>query len=263
MKDSRLVPDVVTYTTLIDAFKRVGDFERCWELFAEVRHSQLNGESVDEQLLSFMVRICSSTHEGEKALKLWAELESDGFLELAKPYNSIMFALGSTKRFAELAIEYWHKMQLKGITPDRHTYVAVLKATAKIGDTQTAYDALKDMKMHDLPMTEHVYNGLISTYAGAAGLWNVKEEHIDLYIKDSWELFRQMEENPEAKVTEQVIGSMLQLYCKALRLDELEAKVLPLYAKHKLPYSIYTYQNLSKLYLNLAEYDMVKVLYRK
>lgn len=77
-----------------------------------------------------MVRICSNTHEGEKALKLWAELESDGFIELAKPYNSIISALGSTKRFAELAIEYWHKMQLKGILPDKHTYVAVLRATA-------------------------------------------------------------------------------------------------------------------------------------
>lgn len=48
MKETGLVPDVVTYTTLIDAFKRVGNFDRCWELFGEVRHSQLNGEEVDE-----------------------------------------------------------------------------------------------------------------------------------------------------------------------------------------------------------------------
>ena len=80
-------------------------------------------------------------------------------------------------------------MQLKGILPDQHTYVAVLKACSKIGDTQTAYDALQDMKIHDFKMTEHVYNGLIRTYAGAAAVWNTKEEHIDMYIKDSWELF--------------------------------------------------------------------------
>ena len=38
-------------------------------------------------------------------------------------------------------------------------------------------------------MTEHSYNGLIRTYAGAAGQRKIKEEHIDMYIKDSWELF--------------------------------------------------------------------------
>jgi hypothetical protein len=39
-------------------------------------------------------------------------------------------------------------------------------------------------------MTEHVYNELIRTYAGACLIENVKEEHIDMYIKDSWELFQ-------------------------------------------------------------------------
>ena len=82
-----------------------------------------------------MIRIAGKTHDAEKAHKLYAGLEADGFLESAKPYNSIISALGSTKRYAELAIEYWHKMTLKGVTPDEHTYVAVLRATAKVGDT--------------------------------------------------------------------------------------------------------------------------------
>ena len=46
------------------------------------------------------------------------------------------------------------------------------------------------MKIHGLKMTEHMYNGLIRTYAGAAAVWHVKEEHIDMYIRDSHELFR-------------------------------------------------------------------------
>ena len=80
-------------------------------------------------------------------------------------------------------------MQIKGVTPDEHTYVAVFRATSKIGDIQTAYDALQDMKIHGFPMTEHVYNGLIRTYAGAAAKREVREVHIDEYIKDAWELF--------------------------------------------------------------------------
>ena len=95
-----------------------------------------------------MVRIAGKTHDAEKAYRIFASLEADGYVDSAKPYNSIISALGSTKRFAELAIEYWHKMQLKNIIPDEHTYVAVLRATSKVGDTQTAYDALQDMKIH-------------------------------------------------------------------------------------------------------------------
>ena len=80
-------------------------------------------------------------------------------------------------------------MQIKSIVPDSHTYVGVFRACAKLGDTQTAYDALQDMKIHGIAMTEHSYNGLIRTYAGAAAVRFVKEEHVDIYIKDSWELF--------------------------------------------------------------------------
>ena len=40
--------------------------------------------------------------------------------------------------------------------------------------------------MHGHKMTVYVYNGLIRTYAGAAAVRNVKEKHIDQYVKDSW-----------------------------------------------------------------------------
>ncbi len=55
-------------------------------------------------LLSYMVRLAGATHDSEKALKIFSELETDGFMENAKPYNSIISALGSTYRYAELAI---------------------------------------------------------------------------------------------------------------------------------------------------------------
>ena len=32
-----LVPDVVSYTTLIDAYKRAGNLDKCWEIFLETR----------------------------------------------------------------------------------------------------------------------------------------------------------------------------------------------------------------------------------
>lgn len=101
MLEDGLTPDVVTYTTLIDAYKRAGDINKCWEVFLECRSFRADA---DEMLLSYMVRLAGATHESEKALKIFSELETDGFMEQAKPYNSIISALGSTKRYADLAI---------------------------------------------------------------------------------------------------------------------------------------------------------------
>jgi pentatricopeptide repeat protein len=77
-----------------------------------------------------MIRISAYTHDSEKAIRLFNDLESKGFIENALPYNSMIYAMASTKRYAPQAIEYWHKMGLKNVVPDRHTHVAVLKACA-------------------------------------------------------------------------------------------------------------------------------------
>lgn len=168
MRAKGLKPDVVTYTTLIDAYKRAKNIDKCWEVFEDCRVYSDMGGGGDELLLSYMTRLCGATHDAEKALQLFAEMESDGFIETAKHYNAIISALGSSSRYADKAIEFWHKMQLNHVVPDNHTFVAVFRACAKLGDVETAFDALQDMKIHDLKMTEHTYNGLIRVYAGAA-----------------------------------------------------------------------------------------------
>jgi pentatricopeptide repeat protein len=117
-EDMGMKPDVVTYTALIDGYKRVGDYEKCWELFYECSECRLPGQDLDEVLLSYMVRLCAATHDSEKAIRLFNDLEIDGFVEHAKPYNSIMMACASTKRYAGKAIEYWHAMHAKNIPGD-------------------------------------------------------------------------------------------------------------------------------------------------
>ena len=98
---------MVTYTTLIDDNESTGKLEKCWEIYEEIKYLRPGETDADEMLLSYMVRLAAATHEAEKALKIFAELEENGFTEVAKPYNSIISALGSTYRYAEEAIRYW------------------------------------------------------------------------------------------------------------------------------------------------------------
>ena len=88
------------------------------------------GQDIDEQMMSMMIRLCSKSKDPQKAIRMFNELQLDGFVEHSKPYNSIMMACASTKVFAPRTIEYWHTMHAKAIEPDQVTYVAVLRACA-------------------------------------------------------------------------------------------------------------------------------------
>jgi len=39
-------------------------------------------------------------------------------------------------------------------------------------------------------MNEHTYNGLIRTYAGACLVEKTKEDHIEAYLEDGWQLLK-------------------------------------------------------------------------
>jgi hypothetical protein len=68
--------------------------------------------------------------------------------------------------------------------------------------------------------------------------------------------------NPELEVNNNLLNSLVLLHANALRVEDLDAYVLPLFDKFKVKYDVFTFQHLSKLYLNLRDFDMVKKLYR-
>ena len=53
------------------------------------------------------------------------------------------------------------------------------------------------------------------------------------------------------------------MYSNALKPIDLETKVLPEYTKHRIQHDVYTYQHITKMYLNMLELDKVIELYRK
>ena len=104
-------------------------------------------------------------------------------------------------------------------------------------------------------------NGLIKTYAGAAAVRGVLEKHVDMYIKDAMELYEQMQKEG-CEVNSHILNGLLELHANAYRVDELDAKILPLFEKHNIKPCIYTYQRLARLYFHLSEHEMVKSIYK-
>ena len=213
--------------------------------------------------MSYMVRLCAKTHDSEKGLRIFNDLQLDGFVEHSKPYNAVIAACAATKRYSAKAIEYWHMMHAKAIKPDDVTYTYVLKACSMLGDTVTAYDVLQEMKLNGYEPNEHIFNQLIKVYAGAVTVAGTKHEHVQMYIKDAWAIFELVEKNPKIAMNANILNQMVTLYAGALKPEELEAKVLPLFDKFSVPFNVYTFQELIKLFYNTRDLDRVYDLYNK
>ena len=251
-----LEPDSACYTTLIHAYKKTGDYSKCWEIYEDC---QFKGK-VDEFLISYMIKLAGYTKNPERALLLYEYFELEGFNHYTINFNSLLFALSSTKKYAEKALEVFKKMKMKNVMPDSYTYVCLLRATAHLGDINTANEIIKEMKLMNLPMNEYICNGLIRTYAGAARIPYVKTEHLDEYLKDSWNIFSFMEKN-EMKISVQILDSLLEVHCIVHKIENVDGLVLPLYEKYGFEFTLYTYEKLSKMLLDLRMYDRVIRIY--
>jgi hypothetical protein len=124
---------------------------------------------------------------------------------------------------------------------------------------------LQELKLAHSPMTEHIYNELLRVYANACLKDSVPEAHIDLYVKDAFELFKTVErgDEPGVDVNIHLLNSLTFLFANALRPEQLEADVLPLYEKHRVKHDVYTYQHLVKMYLNMRDLDTIMGLWDK
>jgi len=54
--------------------------------------------------------------------------------------------------------------------------------------------------MKGLVVNEHIFNQLIRVYAGACLVPDTKYEHIDMFVKDGMDLFREMEQSPDVDI---------------------------------------------------------------
>jgi pentatricopeptide repeat protein len=170
-------------------------------------------------------------------------------------------ALSSKKTYAEKALEIFQKMKMMGVKPDTYTYVGVLRAKAKLGDVTTANNVIKEMKILNFEFTEHVYTGLLSTYAGACRIDYVKNEHVEKYVQDSWEIFKLYCKTSKPNIN--ILNSLLEVLAEAHEIDQIDGKLLPIFNKNNISMNVKTYELLMKVFWDKRQGDLVLNLYAK
>lgn len=83
---------------------------------------------------------------------------------------------------------------------------------------------------------------------------------MNLIIQDSWKLFHIIEQKGE--VNSFILNAMLSIHAKALKIEELEGLVLPLFDKFAIKKTEYTYECLIELYKQQKNMEVVNRLFR-
>lgn len=256
MRDAGIQTDIICHTTLLQVYKKNKMYNKCWDVYYSAQGNGL----VDEFIISQMIRVCAATHDAEKALRLYEFMETKGFIKNAMNYNSIILALSSKLKYAESALEMYQKMKVMEIKPDLYTYVGVLRATAHLGDVNTANDVIKEIKLLGYKVNEHICNGLLRTYAGACRIFYAKTEHIDSYIKDAWEIFHYMEKE-NIKINVQVLNALMEVHTASHKIEMVDGLVIPLYEKHNISMNEYSYEHIFRMLLDLRNYQAISDLF--
>ena len=90
MKIAGVQPDVITYTSLIDALDRGGQPRRAYMAYAEL---QQRGLQPDKQLFTMLLSMCSKAGQWKAALQLFHHMEIQGVQPDLIAYNALIAAL--------------------------------------------------------------------------------------------------------------------------------------------------------------------------
>lgn len=225
----KIKPNLELLTAMISACYANHQIKECWNYYD--KHIELKIHP-DDVLLGLMIKVCAKSQSAEKAKMLWKQMDKLESVRLtAHHYDSIILALASRKDYAEEALQKYEEMKTAVIQPTRLTFVGVLEATSKLGDIDSAYNAIVQMNALKIRQNDQIFDGLLKTYASALIKPNLPKELKEMYLADAWKLFDSIVETSPSQVTAHILNSLALVHVNGDKLEEAEDAVLPLFEK--------------------------------
>ncbi|KAK7362974.1 hypothetical protein VNO77_05099 [Canavalia gladiata] len=138
---SNSLPDVITYTTLINGLCKVGRLEEAKKKFIEMMARNLQPDSATYD--TFIRSFCKQG-KISSAFRVLKDMERNGCSKTLQTYNSLILGLGSKKQIFEI-YGLIDEMREKGICPDICTYNNIISCLCKGGKAKDAISLLHEM----------------------------------------------------------------------------------------------------------------------
>ncbi|KAG9440145.1 hypothetical protein H6P81_020310 [Aristolochia fimbriata] len=152
MASVQILPDIYTYTIMVNAYCKESRVEKVFQLFVEME-------------ISYSTLLDGFFKNGkfEDGLKLWKQMLVGGFVKSQITVNTMINALCKIGKMTE-AEGIFRQMKNWGCQPDSFTYRTLIDGHCKLGAIESAFKIRKEMETAELSPSLEMFNSLISGF---------------------------------------------------------------------------------------------------
>ncbi|CAA0841495.1 Pentatricopeptide repeat-containing protein -chloroplastic [Striga hermonthica] len=143
MKQAGLVPDIVTYSTLLAGYTKVkGGYSKAMEL---VREMKSRGLHMDAVVYGTLISVCASNNQCEAAEKYFNQMKGEGHSPNVFHYSSLLnsYAVDGNYRKADELVQ---DMRAAGLTLNKVILTTLLKVYVKSGLFEKSRELLDELQ---------------------------------------------------------------------------------------------------------------------
>ncbi|KAL8234558.1 hypothetical protein R6Q59_020658 [Mikania micrantha] len=143
MKQDGLVPDVVTYSTLLSGCTKVKDgYTKATELVQELKHKGLQMDSV---IYGTLISVCASCNQCKEAERYFNQMKTEGHIPNVFHYSSLLNAYSMDGNY-EKAEEIFKEMKSAGLVLNKVVLTTLLKVYVRGGLFEKARVLLNELE---------------------------------------------------------------------------------------------------------------------
>ncbi|KAL0384562.1 UNVERIFIED_CONTAM: Pentatricopeptide repeat-containing protein, chloroplastic [Sesamum radiatum] len=240
MKQAGLVPDIVTYSTLLVGCAKVkGGYVKAMELVREIKY---RGLQMDIVVYGTLISVCASNNQSEEAEKYFNEMKSEGHSPNVFHYSSLLNAYavdGNYKKADELiqemrsaglvlnkvilttllkvyvkgglfekSRELMDELQDLGYAEDEMPYCLLMDGLVKSGKLMEAKSVFDEMRQKEVKNDGYSYSIMISALCRGGLIEEAKQLACEFEIKyDKYDVV--------------ILNSMLGAYCRSGEMENV------------------------------------------
>lgn len=246
MKDSGLLPDVVTYSALIAGCAKEEDgYVKAMQLVGELESSGFQKDSV---LYGSLIAICASSNLCEEAEEYFKQMKAENCIPNIFHYSSLLNAYSASGDYVK-AEQLIRNMKDSGVAPNKVVLTTLLKVYARGGLFEKSRELLAELETFGYAEDEMPYCLLMDNLAKAG------------HIEEAREVFDKMK-GKKVKSGGYAYSIMISAFCRGGRLQEAK-KLAQDFEDNYEKYDIVMLNTLLRAYCNAGDVDSVMRMLRK
>ncbi|RZC54500.1 hypothetical protein C5167_013347 [Papaver somniferum] len=246
MKQSGLLPDAVTYSTLLSGCMKGKDgYSKAIQLVQEMNH---NGLKMDTVIYGSLLAICASNNRCEDAEAYFQQMKNEGYSPNEFHYSSLLnaYSVEGNHSKADALVK---DMKSAGLVPNKVSLTTLLKVYVRGGLFEKARVLLGELETLGYAQDEMPYCLLMDALAKAG--------HID----EAKSVFNEIEARG-VKSDGYCHSIMISAFCRSRRMEEAKQLAREFEARYE-KYDLVMLNTLLRAYCEGGEMESVMHLLRK